>query len=132
MIRSMKRLFGGILVAVLATGSLLAARLDVTDGENGKDLILRRGDLLTVTLNANRTTGYGWHPSFSREGILTSKGAAVYQHGHTGMVGAGGTEIWTFRAVREGKTTLTLGYVRPWEKGIVPVKTVAWPVTVRP
>ena len=78
MIRSMKRLFGGILVAVLATGSLLAARLDVTDGENGKDLILRRGDLLTVTLNANRTTGYGWHPSLSREGILMSKGAAVY------------------------------------------------------
>ena len=57
MIRAMKRLFGGILVAVLATGSLLAARFDVTDGENGKDLILRRGDLLTVTLNANRTTG---------------------------------------------------------------------------
>ena len=48
------------------------------------------------------------------------------------MVGAGGTEIWTFRAVREGKTTLTFGYVRPWEKGIAPVKTVAWPVTVRP
>jgi inhibitor of cysteine peptidase len=48
------------------------------------------------------------------------------------MVGAGGTEIWTFRAVRKGKTTLTLGYVRPWEKGIAPVKTVSWPITVRP
>lgn len=119
-------------MALVVTGSCVAARLDVTDEENGKDLVLRHGDVLTVTLPANRTTGYGWQSSFSRGGVLRSDGEAVYLPGKTCRIGSGGTEVWTFRAMKTGNTTLTLGYQRPWEKGVAPVKTVSWPVTVRP
>jgi inhibitor of cysteine peptidase len=113
---------------------LSAARLDVTEEEKGKDLLLSRGDLLVVHLPANRTTGFGWQPTFSRVGVLRSEGEAFYLANRTSahLVGAGGTESWIFRAQKAGSTTLTLGYVRPWEKGKAPEKTISWPVTVRP
>lgn len=134
MIGGMKHLLCGFLLGLLMAGSSVAARLDVTEEENGKDLLLDRGDLLVVHLPANRTTGYGWQPSYSAKGVLKPEGEAFYLANRTSshLVGSGGTESWIFRAEKAGSITLTLGYVRPWEKGKAPGKTVAWPVTVRP
>jgi inhibitor of cysteine peptidase len=129
-----KGLICGLFLGLFVSGSVHAARLDVTEEENGKDLLLNRGDLLVVHLPANRTMGYGWQPTTLPKGVLRAEGEAFYlvskNQGH--LVGAGGTETWIFRAEKKGSTTLSLGYVRPWEKGKAPEKTVAWPVTVRP
>ena len=129
-----KGLIGGLILGLFVSGWVHAARLDVTEEENGKDLLLSRGDLLVVHLPANRTTGFGWQPTFSKEGVLRPEGGAFYLPTRTSahLVGAGGTENWIFHAQRAGSTTLTLGYVRPWEKGKAPEKTISWPVTVRP
>ena len=137
MIGSMKRIFPIMLLMLLlvsGTGTAHASRLEVTVEENGKDLVLGRGDLLVVLLPANRTTGYGWKPSFSRSGVLKSEGDAVWlpAKGKPALVGASGTERWIFRAEKAGATTLALVYVRPWEHGKPAEKTVSWPVTVRP
>lgn len=134
MIDPMKHLLCGFLLGLLVAGSSVAARLDVTEEENGKDLLLDRGDLLVVHLPANRTTGYGWQPSYSAKGVLKPEGGAFYlaNRASSHLVGSGGTESWIFRAEKTGNITLTLGYVRPWEKGKAPERTVAWPVTVRP
>ena len=134
MIEAMKPPFLIILMTACLSMTLSAARLDVTDEENGKDLLLNRGDLLVVYLPANRTTGFGWHATFSKAGILKTEGDAFYLANRTSahLVGSGGTETWIFRAEKSGNTTLTFGYARPWEKGKAPDKTVAWPVTVRP
>jgi inhibitor of cysteine peptidase len=134
MIEAMKPPFLIILLTACLSMTLSAARLDVTDEENGKDLLLNRGDLLVVYLPANRTTGFGWQATFSKAGILKPEGDAFYLANRTSahLVGSGGTETWIFRAEKAGNTTLTFGYARPWEKGKAPEKTVAWPVTVRP
>jgi inhibitor of cysteine peptidase len=134
MIGGMKRLSLIILLTACLSATLSASRLDVTEEENGKDLLLNRGDLLVIYLPANRTTGFGWKPTFSKGGFLKPEGEAFYLANKTSpnLVGSGGTETWIFRAEQAGSTTLTLGYVRPWEKGKAPEKTVAWPVTVRP
>ena len=134
MIGGMKRISLIILLTACLGATLPAARLDVTEEENGKDLLLDRGGLLVVYLPANRTTGFGWQPTFSKVGVLKAEGEAFYLPNKTSahLVGAGGVESWIFRAEKAGSTTLTLGYVRPLEKGKAPEKTVAWPVTVRP
>jgi inhibitor of cysteine peptidase len=123
-----------ILLMACLSMTLSAARLNVTGEENGKDLLLNRGDLLVVYLPANRTTGFGWQATFSKGGILKPEGDAFYLANRTSahLVGSGGTETWIFRAEKAGNTTLAFGYARPWEKGKAPEKTVAWPVTVRP
>ena len=48
----------------------------------------------------------------------------------TEMVGAGGKEVWTFKGVRPGETTVGLEYVRAWETGGEPVVVKSYRVTV--
>jgi inhibitor of cysteine peptidase len=134
MICVMKRWILAATGAVLFSPWVPAARLDVTEQENGKDLLLDRGDMLVVYLPANRTTGFGWQPTFSKAGVLKPEGDAFYlaNKATPRLAGAGGMETWLFLAQKAGSTTLTLCYVRPWEKGKAPEKRVAWPVTVRP
>jgi len=132
MIGAMKRWILATVGAMVFSSWVPAARLDVTEEENGKNLLLGRGDLLVVHLPSNPTTGFGWQPVFSKAGVLTAEGKACYLANRSHLPGAGGTESWIFLAEKSGNMTLTLGYARPWEKGKEPEKTVSWPVTVHP
>ena len=77
------------------------------------------GNLFTVTLCSNATTGYQWP-----ESAQISDPTVVQQLSHvavgpqaTGLVGAPGTEVWTFKALKKGKSVLSMEYSRPWEGG---------------
>lgn len=48
----------------------------------------------------------------------------------TKMVGAGGKEIWTLKAMEPEKTVIDMEYVRPWETGVQPVVVKSFGVTV--
>jgi len=45
--------------------------------------------------------------------------------------GTGGEEVWTFRALKEGKSTIGMEYRRPWEEGGKPDKVFALTVVVK-
>jgi len=77
------------------------------------------GDSFTVTLCSNATTGFKWS-----ESAKISDPAVVQQIGHEfvspkakGVVGAAGKEVWTFKALKKGTSTISLEYSRPWEGG---------------
>jgi inhibitor of cysteine peptidase len=53
-----------------------------------------------------------------------------YRVSEAGHVGAGGKEIWKFRAMDQGKTIISMKYIRPWEKDIPPVKNVQFRVVI--
>ena len=38
------------------------------------------------------------------------------------LVGAGGYEIFTIKAIAKGKTDIILNYERPWEEGVEPLE----------
>jgi inhibitor of cysteine peptidase len=89
------------------------------------------GQGLEFTLDSNRTTGYQWELAEPlNESILKLVGSE-YEAPEGGRVGQGGRELWTFDAVGTGKTTISLKYIRPWEKGVPPVKSKVYSVTVR-
>ena len=46
------------------------------------------------------------------------------------VVGAGGWEIFRFKAVSVGQMTLQLGYRRSWEEGVDPILTFSIEVIV--
>lgn len=89
----------------------------LTEADNGKQITLQTGDTLTITLESNLTTGYSWQVMEVDEAVLVQEGEPEYKQspGSEGLVGAGGTETFRFKAVGSGETSLGLGYMRPWE-----------------
>ena len=130
----MNHLLKGFLLLVALSGWVAAAQVDLTEQENGKDLRVKRGDLIVIHLPANPSTGYGWSYSASKPGFLRPDGEVIREgkSGAKGLVGAPIAEVWRFKAVRHGSLAITFAYARPWEKGVAPVKKLSWPVTIRP
>jgi inhibitor of cysteine peptidase len=84
-----------------------------------KELAAAVGDSFTVTLCSNATTGFQWS-----ESAQISDPTVVQQMDHKfvspkadGLVGAPGKEVWTFKALKKGTSTISLEYGRPWEGG---------------
>ena len=96
----------------------------LTDADNGKQIIVKSGDVMTVTLVSNPTTGYSWQVMEIDNAILVQDGEPEYKQSSSaeGLVGAGGTETFKFKAIGSGETMLELGYMRPWES-VPPIET---------
>jgi inhibitor of cysteine peptidase len=61
-------------------------------------------------------------------------GEAEFKQSDTGeplLVGAGGWEIFRFKAISTGQTSLQLVYHRPWEEGVEPLNTFTLQVVAR-
>ena len=117
-----------------APGTPPAGATVALDGSvNGRAVRLAVGQRVTVTLDANPTTGYGWALADSAGGALARDGAPVYTQDPAapGMAGVGGEQVWTFRAVRAGAGTLRLDYGRSFEPDAEPAETFSAPVEVR-
>jgi inhibitor of cysteine peptidase len=76
------------------------------------------GDTFMVTLCSNPTTGFSWgeNARISDPGVVQQTGHQ-YQAPTTELTGAPGNEIWTFKALKTGQTTVSMEYSRPWEGG---------------
>ena len=102
----------------------------VTEQTHG-DVSLKVGAVLEVRLEANHTTEYSWVFAPAANPVLMRQGRTVYQeHAAGSTVGAGGVEVWRFKAMKAGKQGLQFEYRRPWEKGSPPAKVVTFTVTV--
>ena len=73
---------------------------------------------LTVTLGSNQTTGFKWElAEITDESVLEYVDDEYVPPEDTGVVGAGGKEVWTFTALKKGTTEVSMEYSRPWEGG---------------
>lgn len=82
----------------------------------------------SIILVSNPTTGYSW--SFTvplDDKVITLTGDEFLPPDNL-RKGAPGKQLWTFRAVGEGETTISLEYVRPWEKGKPPARSMTFTV----
>ena len=121
----------GIAALALASCATLN-REGVVAPLDGGSVAVRQGAPLVVNLSADPAPGFGW--------VLTSKPTdTVWLVGGpdftpdpipAGMMGVGGTTTYRFRAEAPGTQTLEFAYLRSWDKGAVPVRTVRYDVTV--
>ncbi len=86
---------------------------------------VRAGAVLRITLCSNASTGYRWDAPRTSARYLALLGHRVIAS-TSGLIGAAGSEAWTFRALRSGTTSLTLTYSRPWQGG----EQATWSVVV--
>jgi inhibitor of cysteine peptidase len=99
------------------------------DGQVTREL----GQVFTVTLESNPSTGYHWEWVAGQESIIEQVGKTEFKQPETGgppLVGAGGWEIFNFKAVSRGQMILKLVYRRPWEEGVDPLKIFLLQVVV--
>jgi len=94
-----------------------------------------KGEEFTIVLDSNPTTGYSWRLARPLdEDILMLIGSEYLQptpSSKTPVMGAGGRELWVFRALSPGNVEISLEYVRAWEKGSRPAESAAFRVVVR-
>ena len=112
-------------------GTSAPSAVSVDESSSGKQVEIAAGGTLTVTLESNQTTGFQWElKSVGDTSVLQSQGG-TYSVPDTGMVGAGGEEIWTFKALKPGTSSLSMEYSQPWDGGTKAGQTFVLNVVVK-
>jgi inhibitor of cysteine peptidase len=102
-----------------------------TVDDNGREMQLKKGQTLVVTLEGNPTTGYSWEVAEPLdEQVLRQVGEAEFK-AESDLAGAGGVQVLRFEAVNAGTINLKLVYHRPWEKDVEPLETYSIQAVVR-
>ncbi len=97
--------------------------------KESKDMIEMSEQSFVVSLEENGTTGYLWNYKIADENIVKFENDDFIVPAQTGMTGAPGTRVFTFKAAAPGKTTIELSYARSWEASAIKTVTVAVEVT---
>ena len=88
-----------------------------------KEVAVAVGDSFTVTLCSNPTTGFLWSEmaQISDQTVLKQVDHEFIPPEDLGdrppPPGSPGEEVWTFKALKEGTSTISMEYSRPWEGG---------------
>ena len=102
------------------------------DNSVSSDIIqkeVNNGDLFTIALASNPTTGYEWEASWNQKYVKLIKQEYIPNGLLPGMVGYGGTEIFTFQAIKKGHTDIRLDYMRPWDN-CLPAKSYLYSIKI--
>ncbi len=102
----------------------------ITEADAGRQVELRVGDMLELTLPANPTTGYQWETSDLDSAIIRPVGDQTFEPS-SNAVGSGGLVTLRFEAVGVGQTELKLILHRPFEKDVPPTQTFEATVVVK-
>ena len=98
----------------LASGAQQAAQYpDPTDPAD--TTVVESGNVFRLVIEANPTTGYAWEVSSLPEDLLEQTEDPVYVSDPetAGMMGAGGRQVWSFRALSEGDGEIVFGLFPP-------------------
>lgn len=95
-------------------------------------LQLQTGQMLTLTLPSNPTTGYRWLMQDPAASVLHSLGPEVYSNPeNSGLVGGAGQSVWRFQVQAAGVGHLILVYQQPWAPEVRPVKAFDCAISVK-
>ena len=99
-------------------------------GDPSKPIRASVGQTFSIELTSNPSTGYSWQIGKPLNAAVLQLVGNIYDEAQAKMMGAGGKEIWTFKAVGTGTATIEMNYGRPWEKNTPAAKTSSFQVTV--
>jgi len=102
-----------------------------------KQFEIQTGGSLTLTLCSNPTTGFLWSEmaQISDQTVLKQVDHEFVPPEDLGdrppPPGSPGEEVWTFKALKEGTSTISMEYSRPWEGGEKAEWTFVLTITVK-
>jgi inhibitor of cysteine peptidase len=117
-------------VLLLAACGSAASELQVTDPQ--QPIEVGAGEEFTIVLEANPTTGYQWKIVDEVDGAVVEFVRSEYKStSDPKLVGGGGLDLWTFKAVNAGEAEVTLGYYPPSNDPTDPQQTLTFTVIVK-
>jgi inhibitor of cysteine peptidase len=122
--------------ATIGTTKTTAAKthtIKLNEANNNGSKTIKKGDIVTITLEANSSTGYTWDVASNNKKVLRYDGKKYIapKASNPPVVGAPGKEVLSFKAIKRGTSTLTLVYHQPWDKKAKPAKTFTVKITVK-
>lgn len=107
--------------------------VQITETNAASTIQLALGGQLIVALVSNPTTGFSWSVGETSDAALVLQGEPRYAPAGstTPVVGAGGTEVFTFKAEEPGTANLVLEYKRAFEPDVAPEQTFSVTVEIR-
>jgi len=121
-----------ILIFAMVAGSLLLlacspaseqASVEVScddfmkDKHIAKEVQVPADGSLTVTLCSNPTTGFEWESAEITDQAVLQQTDHKFVPPEGDVPGAAGQEVWTFKPLKKGTSTVSMEYSRPWEGG---------------
>lgn len=88
----------------------------LTAASSKKTLVLDKGGLIALKLDANPSTGYGWVMSCSSPNVQKVGSSFTIPRAEEERVGVPGTEIVFLAVQQPGTYNIKMEYKRPWEK----------------
>jgi inhibitor of cysteine peptidase len=104
-----------LLIAIPLSGCTTEV-IAYSDTSQTIDIKTNKEFVILIALESNPTTGYSWQASFNTTGLeLIEQTYELGDYAKEGVVGAGGTELFRFKSLKNGTFTITFDYQRPWE-----------------
>ena len=97
--------------------------------DNTQLITVQAGQTFDLVLPSNSSTGYHWEILPELDANLVEFVTQDYIAEQPVMPGSGGVDVWTFRAVNTGDTTIVLGYYPPGDS-TDPDETVTFSIHV--
>lgn len=85
------------------------------------EINVKKGEDFEITLDSNPTTGFSWALAEDLDAKMIEEIDNVYgsnnsdDNNNTPLVGAGGIETWTFKALDKGEATIKMKYCQPFD-----------------
>jgi inhibitor of cysteine peptidase len=111
-------LLGGCAIASSAAKVEISCDQFQDSHHSRNEIELGVGDTVTIDLCSNPTTGFQWeeNPDISDSTILEQASHEFIPPG-TDVPGQAGREVWVFKTLKKGVSTVSFEYSRPWEGG---------------
>ena len=109
-------------LSLLVSGASAAQNQNTATHPVIKTKLVKVDKEFQVVLKSNPTTGYSWMAKFDPKYIQLVNSKYVPYKTSNNIVGSGGVQIFTFKAIKKGFSRITFEYQRPWAETVPPIK----------
>jgi predicted secreted protein len=124
--KNMKKLLplvGLVLAVCLVAGCSSVVAQAYTDPEVTIETGANDEFVVLIALDSNPSTGYSWEEGYDETRLeLIEETFEPGEYAKQGLVGAGGTELFRFKALKSGGAEIKMEYKRPWETEVLEQK----------
>lgn len=129
--KKLSLLFAVLALTLAACGGKATETPAIEISDAGKSIEVAAGNEFKIVIDANPSTGYHWEIIGELDEDILQFVLKEYRADEPVMPGSGGKDVWVFKAIAPGETTIVLGYYPPSNDPVEPAQTVTFTIVVK-